>query len=197
MIYDLLDNLIEPLVFDVVDLIPGKKLKETDVVLRASRLRGYLQYVDDTYLKSIAIGELDSCKLLVEYQMGPNNKSNSVCSQILYHYADNDIEFKNTNTSVNITKPVENRLKYNIEIIGPSLKNKINLDKDKSRQFFISKYAKTYDANKKHSVANMLYWLKTKSAEHMIKNINKKNLDDIADSVTMSLAWIFMKSGYL
>lgn len=196
MINKLLDNLIQPLVLDVVDLIPGKKIKETDVILRANRLRGYLNYVDDTYLNTIE-DELNSCKVLVEYQMGPNNKSNSVCSQILYHYADNDSGFKNINTSVKETNIFENKTKYTTEIIGPSLKNKINLDREKPRQYFISKYAKTYNANKAHSVANMIHWLKTKNAVHMLKNIKKKNLDDIADSITMSLAWIFIKSGYL
>jgi hypothetical protein len=31
----------------------------------------------------------------------------------------------------------------------------------------------------------------------MIKNIKKKNLDDIADSVTMTLAWLYIKSGLI
>ena len=191
-LYILLDTLIQPLVLDVVDLIPGKKVKETDVILRANRLRGYLQYVDETYM--CGISDLEPYHVLVEYQMGPNNKSNSVCSQILYHYATSDDGFKNVELRDSSNTNVQ---KYTVEIIGPSLKNKINLDKDKPRQFFIAKYAKTYDANKKHSIANMKYWLKTKNSEHMIANINKKNLDDIADSVTMTLSWLFIKSGYL
>ena len=198
-LYELLDTLIQPLVLDVVDLIPGKKVKETDVILRANRLRGYLKHVDETHLAIIPVDE--SCHVLVEYQMGPNNKSNSVCSQILYHYANDDNGFKSTLntelTDVVLTESTPNQKVYTIEIVGPSLKNKINLDKDKPRQFYIAKYAKTYDANKNHSTANMKYWLKTKNAEHMIANIKKSNLDDIADSVTMTLAWLFIKSGYL
>ena len=191
-LYNLLDTLIQPLVLDVVDLIPGKKVKETDVILQANRLRGYLTYVDETHMRGIP--DLEPYHVLVEYQMGPNNKSNSVCSQILYHYTTPDNGFKNVESrdATNTNTP-----KCTMEIIGPSLKNKINLDKNKTRQFFIAKYAKTYDANKKHSIANMKYWLKTKNAEHMIANVNKKNLDDIADAVTMTLAWIFIKSGYL
>jgi hypothetical protein len=194
-LYDLLDTLIQPLVLEVVDLIPGKKLKETDVILRANRLRGYLKYVDETHLNNIP--DLGVYHVLVEYQMGPNNKSNSVCSQILYHYAANDTGFKSTLSENNLTDNTQAARVCNVEIIGPSLKNKINLDKDKTRQFFIGKYAKTYDANKKHSVANMKYWLTTKNATHMLANIKKNNWDDIADSVTMTLAWIFLKSGYI
>ena len=86
---------------------------------------------------------------------------------------------------------------YDIEIVGPSLKNKINFDKGKNLQFFMNKYAKPYDANKKHSVANFLKWVNAKNIINMVENIPKKNLDDIADSVNMALAWIFIKSGWL
>jgi hypothetical protein len=196
-LYELLDTLIQPLVLDVVDLIPGKKVKETDVILRANRLRGYLKYIDETYLKDIHDSDTSPYHVLVEYQMGPNNKSNSVCSQILYHYATPDCGFKGTTDFIENVEPYTIKPKCTVEIIGPSLKNKLNLDIDKPRHFFIAKYAKTYDANKKHSVANMKYWLKTKNAEHMLSNINTKNLDDIADSVTMTLAWLFIKSGLL
>jgi hypothetical protein len=191
-IYTLIDTLIQPLVLDVVDLIPGKKVKETDVILRANRLMGYLKYVDETHMDVIPKSE--HYHVLVEYQMGPNNKSNSVCSQILYHYATPDDNFKS------IKAPgvyANNTPKCTVKIIGPSLKNKINLDKERPRHFFIAKYAKTYDANKKHSIANMKYWLKTKKSEHMLEHVNKKNLDDIADSVTMTLSWLFIKSGFL
>ena len=39
----------------------------------------------------------------------------------------------------------------------------------------------------------MNYFLKTKNAEHMLANIKNKNLDDIADSITMTLAWLYIK----
>ena len=197
----LLDTLIQPILLDVVDLIPNKKIKETDAILRTNRLRGYLTYIDNNYTN-----KMDNFQVLIEYQMGPNNKSNNVFSQIIYHYSSSDSEFKNSlpnniieNTSIKNTS-IENtsiEKKCAVEIIGPSLKNKINLDKNFPRQYFIEKYSKTYDANKKHSIANLKYWIKTKNAEHMLENIKSKNLDDIADSVTMTLAWIFIKSNLI
>ena len=206
-IHNILDTLIQIIYVDVVDLIPGKKIKETDLILRSNRLKGYLNNLDHM------IKDFDECHVLVEYQMGPNNKSNNVFSQILYHYSEGDLNFANTfnsNQNIKNTSDSKNKKhiikdspehkknpKLTIEIVGPSLKNKLNLDKDRPRTYFIEKYAKTYDANKKHSISNMNYFLKTKNAEHMLANIKNKNLDDIADSITMTLAWLYLKSSLI
>ena len=207
-IHNILDTLIQIIYVDVVDLIPGKKIKETDLILRSNRLKGYLNNLDHM------IKDFDACHVLVEYQMGPNNKSNNVFSQILYHYSEGDLNFANTFNSNPIIKntfnanpiikcplepnPMIKKIpKLTIEIVGPSLKNKLNLDKDRPRTYFIEKYAKTYDANKKHSISNMNYFLKTKNAEHMLANIKNKNLDDISDSITMTLAWLYLKSNLI
>jgi len=177
-INDILD-VIKPVFFDVVDLIPGKKLKETDVILRAARLKAFLTTID-SYV-------CDSLKILLEFQMGPNDKSRNVGSQILYHYSNVDYGFKSAYLNKTGTTS-----QVSIEIIGPSLKNKINLDPDNTYQSFIHKYAKTYDANKKHSIANMMFWL-NKTNIDMISKIKKSNYDDIADAITMTLAWIYLK----
>ena len=196
-IHNILDTLIQIIYVDVVDLIPGKKIKETDLILRSNRLKGYLNNLDHM------IKDFDACRVLVEYQMGPNNKSNNVFSQILYHYSEGDLNFANTSDSKNKKHIIKDSPepkktpKLTIEIVGPSLKNKLNLDKDRPRTYFIEKYAKTYDANKKHSISNMNYFLKTKNAEHMLANIKNKNLDDIADSITMTLAWLYLKSSLI
>lgn len=195
-INQLLDGLIVPKIFDVVDLIPGKKLKDVDVVTRASRLSAYLKMVDFTYIESVP-GE--KYKVLLEYQMGPNDKSRCVCSQILYHYVNMDMAFSNSNVSIpkESINLIQCPIIFDIEIIGPSLKNKINLNKEQPYSYFIQKYTKSYDANKAHSKSNFLHWVNQKNCEEMIKNIKKKNLDDISDSVTMTLAWLFLKSNLL
>ena len=204
-IYKLVDEMIVPILFDVVDLIPNQKLKDTTPVIRSARLATYLRMIDTLYLNTN-----EKYKVLLEFQMGPNDKSRNVCSQILCYYSAFDVGFKTTythdlvsfnNQLVDDTEFSEriynSRDNYDIEIVGPSLKNKINFDKEKNLQFFMNKYAKPYDANKKHSVANFLKWVNAKNIIIMVENIPKKNLDDIADSVNMALAWIFIKSGWL
>lgn len=185
LIEKLVDNMIQPIFFDVVDLIPNKKIKETDVVLRSSRLKGYLMNID----KKIESFVDTPIKILLEYQMGPNDKSRNVCSQILYHYSNNDCNFKSANI-VN-DAPINN--KFSIEIIGPSLKNKLNFVNGQDYNYFLQKYNKKYDANKKHSIANMIHWLNAKNSINMISKIKKTNYDDIADAITMALAWILIK----
>ena len=193
----LADELIIPVLFDVVDLIPGKKVKETTPDLRAARLSAYIHMIDDIYLSDVDPNEQQ--KILLEYQMGPNDKSRCVCSQILYHYSGRSSSAFETTHKHNTSKikGAVTTPTYDIEIVGPSLKNKINLDKEKNLQYFLQKYAKPYDANKKHSIANLLKWTSAKKVSHMLENIPKSNLDDIADSVNMALAWLHIKSGYI
>jgi hypothetical protein len=209
----ILDNMITPIMLDVVDLVPGKKMKDTTVIERTERLAGYLSVLDSYINQLYKLSRTKNktlihapmrIKVLLEYQMGPNDKSRNVGSQILYHYANKNTKFKNTNTMLEQMMKAQNTkmyqngqiITYDIDIIGPSLKNKINLS-DKNYKHFIEKYAKSYDANKSHSKANFTYWIESKNSGHLAKNIKKKNIDDIADSVTMTLAWIYLKSGFV
>lgn len=180
----LLNELIKPILFDVVDLLPNKKLKDSNPIERSSRIKSYLHSVDN-FIETLHI---DNLKLLLEFQMAPNDKSRNIFSQILFHYSYPDSYFNNTNNDI---KKVNICFKkYDIEIIGPSLKNKLNLIPNKPYSYFIKKYTKLYNANKNHSKSNFLYWIKCNNITHMIKKIKKKNLDDIADATNMSIAWI-------
>jgi hypothetical protein len=164
---NLLKNKITIEFLDVVDLIPGKKISETDPVYRTSKLYEYLNNVIDPL-----ISQSTEYIFLLEFQMGPNVKSGTVSSQIMYHL----MKYKHND---------------NIKLIGPSLKNKVVIGGESNNYSnFIEKYNTNYSANKAHSKQNFLDLLKYLNSEYMIKNIKKKNIDDIADSVLMSLAYI-------
>lgn len=190
----LICNLIKPLYFDVVNLVPGQKVKDTTVIIRAARLKAYLNFIDTKLENLYQKQNSENIKILLEYQMGPNDKSRNVCSQILYHYSKSDFNYENICKIQDNNLQDNNTLKYDIEIIGPSLKNKINLNNNKPYSYYTKKYTKLYDANKAHSKDNFLRWVNEKKIEYMIKDIKKKNLDDIADSVNMTLAWVLLKS---
>ena len=182
------DNIFNLRLIDVVDLIPGKKVKNTTSMLRSTRLAGYLQQVDKVIEQQVKIGYRgnEEIKIFLEYQMSANFKSNFIFSQIMGHFSNKDYEFKST---LEITKEKFKR-KYDVVVIKPSLKNKLNLDKDKDYSYFMGKYAKKQSANKAHAKANLLYWLKQHDKENIISGIKKGNIDDVADSVTQALAWI-------
>lgn len=161
----------------VKDLIPGKKLSETTIVERTSALYKYLCEID----QKIADLNLEPKDILflIEYQMGPNDKSRVISSQIMYHFT----KFATTIDS-----------EPNIQLVGPSLKNKIiigGLDSNYSE--FLEKYSCNYTANKNHAKYNFIKLIKYLDVEHMINGIRKKNIDDIADSVLMSLAYRLKK----
>lgn len=172
IISDLYTNKITIENLDVVDLIPGKKVKETTIIERTQLLQIYLITIDKLIEKYC----LDTPKIfLIEYQMGPNDKSRVISSQILYHF----------------TKYCKNDNINKIYLVGPSLKNKIIIGgSDANYSNFLEKYSTNYTANKNHSKYNFLKLLKYLKKENIIKNIKPKNIDDIADSTLMSLAYV-------
>lgn len=163
----LIDNKIKIHYLNVVDLIPGQKVADTDVVFRARQLYTYLTEIDTI------LDKLDTSQkklFLLEYQMGPNIQSNMVSSQLIYHFS------KYTDAEINI--------------VGPSLKNKVYIGGDDAKYSnFMEKYKTLYAANKNHSKFNFLRLMDYLGVNGTFENIKKKNIDDIADSVIMSLAY--------
>jgi len=161
----LLNNRIQIHYLNVVDLIPGQKVSETDVVFRTRQLYAYLTEID------AVLDKLAGPKLfLLEYQMGPNVQSNMISSQLLYHFSKySDAEIK---------------------IIGPSLKNKVYIGGDEAKYHnFLERYKTLYAANKNHTKHNFLKLMTYLDTHDKITHIKKKNIDDIADSVIMSIAY--------
>ncbi len=76
--------------------------------------------------------------------------------------------------------------------MNASYKNLIYFDKTLIHSNFIKKYANNYLANKNHTKYNFLYFLKSFNLMHLIKNIKKKNYDDIADSFMQIIAYVYI-----
>lgn len=164
-----LDNITINLL-TVVDLIPGKKISETNLVERTCSLKKFLFKITS---------EMTSTKwltadvhLVIEYQMGPNRKSGDIQSQIMYHFS----QYLPQN---------------NIHVIGPSLKNKLKFQKDplSFHNFYIEKYQTLYAANKAHTRYLFLSWLKNNKQSSKLQNIKKKNYSDISDAFCQAIAW--------
>jgi hypothetical protein len=193
------NSCLQLLYCDVFDLLPGKKVKETTSMLRSSRLKGCLNLID-MMCKAKSTNRID--KVLVEYQMNANDKSREVCSKIIQHYVRPDY---NIDSFADCNKDYIKKFMLNVEkddikypeviIVKPAVKNTIHLSDDLAYGNFIAKYRSNYTANKNHCKENFLYWTVIFKQSAKIIGIKKKNLDDIADSFMMALAWISTRIG--
>lgn len=138
------------------------KGKKCSTIERTQALKKCLQNID------LSMPEPPT-HVLVEYQMSANDKSRCVSQQILYHYAG---------------------LESQLYLVGPTLKNKVAFSEDLDYGTFISKYASKYTANKNHTKANFLHWLKIYNKLTLIKDIKKKNIDDAADAFMQIIGWL-------
>jgi hypothetical protein len=172
------DSMIQLEYVNVFDLLPGMKVKEASVELRMSRLKAIIHFIKNKF------PNID--KVLVEYQMSANDKSRNISTALIYAFAepnDNFINFGETNNFEKVGHSSK------VEMVGPSLKSKVYFGAGGKVQNFRKKYMNNYTANKSHSKYNLLKWLEEYNCLDLIKNIPKKNLDDVADSFLMTYAW--------
>jgi hypothetical protein len=162
----LIDNHVKIHLLKVFDLTKKKKCASEE---RAVLLKQRLKEIDE-----MIIHHGYPTQVLIEYQMVSNDKSRCVSQQILYHYTD---LFNNC--------PVF--------IVGPTLKNKIYFAKHLEHSIFMEKYVRNYTANKNHTKANLLHWLKLFKQEHFLKGVAKRNIDDIADAFMQIFGWLYYR----
>lgn len=141
----------------VIDLMPGRKVKDVDIVERTKLLRKALDTVPS--------GE-DKLTILEDQPPVLNYKSSTVQDQAMMYFS-----------------------KGEVAIVNPTLKNKLYFHDTLKHEVFIPKYAKRYDANKAHTEANLLYYLKVFGLEHMTHGIKKCNYPDFADSFMETIAY--------
>lgn len=167
-----INNIIKYYICEVTDLIPNKKLKQTNITERSRALNAYLKKLIVKINDLISKLKIKKIKLLIELQPSFNDKSKTIFNQIIYEFSSNEI--------------------YKIKVMNASYKNLIYFDKTLIHSNFIKKYANNYLANKNHTKYNFLYFLKSFNLMHLIKNIKKKNYDDIADSFMQIMAYVYI-----
>lgn len=164
-----INNCINYIYYNVEDLIPGKKVKDTSILERSSSLKTYMNKIKIIVNNLKEEKNIDKIYLLIEYQLSSNYNANAIYNQIIYEFS-NDI--------------------YEIIVMNPSYKNKIYFHNDLKHSSFIQKYNNNYVANKNHTKANFLYFIKHFNLEYVIKGIKSKNIDDLADSFLQIFGFI-------
>ena len=88
-----LNNLIadtfEYLFYNVKDLIPDKKVKDTTIIERSNSLKQYMGEIETIINKEIELKYIKKIYLLVEYQLSSNYNANAIYNQIIYEFSNN------------------------------------------------------------------------------------------------------------
>jgi hypothetical protein len=173
------ENLIKIKFLGVVELLPNQSLKSATENLRARRLKGFLS--DFSYTANT---------IFIEDQT-INKQSGIVSDQINYHYSDGDHGYElvgSTSSQRSGANPISTG--PTIIKVRPTLKNSFAFTAELKHSEFVPHYEKLYTANKNHSKANTLWYLRRHGLLGMLKNIPKKNRDDVSDAFMMAYAWI-------
>jgi hypothetical protein len=167
-----LNNIIKYYICEVIDLLPNKKVKQTNIIDRSNALKLYLINLKERINDYIVQNNILKIILLIELQPSFNDKSRTTFNQIIYEFSNYKI--------------------YKIKIINPMYKNMIYFKKELHHSNFIKKYANNYLANKNHTKENFIYFLDKYNMKDKLQNIKKKNYDDIADSFMQIFAYIYI-----
>ena len=155
---------------EVIDLLPNQKTIHVGLTHRTDKLYTFITKFCDKLTASNWI--TSNMQVLIEYQMGPNKKTNDIQAQLIFHF-----------------------LKYvsveNIKLVGPSLKNTLYYinDPKSHHSFYIQKYRNLYTANKAHTRYLFVKWIQSTNQNKLLKHINKRNYSDIADAFCQAVAW--------
>ena len=166
-----LNHIFDYYIYEVVDLIPQQKVRETTLIDRSKKLKEYLNNLNIQIIDIKNKNNIENITVLVEYQPSFNEKSRTIYNQIIYEYS--------------------NIPNYKLYIMNPLYKNKLYFSSNLKHSYFIQKYNNNYIANKNHTKVNFLYFLDQYKLNHIIKKIKKKNIDDLADSFMQILAYIY------
>jgi hypothetical protein len=147
-----------PLFLGAVDFL-NARVKDVSITERTRRLAITLTAFDALTLPKPS-------HVLIEYQMGQNDLSRLLSSQILYHYT------------------VQG---YECHVVPPAWKLRVGFGAISLQQFLQSCSSK-YRANKKLSKAVLERWA---DVFHIsLDHIAKKNRDDVGDAFLMAIAWL-------
>lgn len=184
----LINSVFEIKYMNIFDLIPGEQMSTKAYANVVRRLK-YLLFCLTQQLPKPDI-------VLIEYQMGANDKSRGISRYIEEYFvglnadACNEITYSLPAYPL-ITAEVPDELCIGPEIISvnPNLKNAYQVDSSDAGSYttFISKYT-NYTANKKHTTWNFQYFLKTRGIEDKIEGAVGK-LDDVSDAFMQAFAW--------
>jgi FtsZ-binding cell division protein ZapB len=150
----------------VDNLIPDKKDKDISEVERIKALVGYFHNKLNPSINSHGLGP-ENMVILLEHQMAPNTKARAIACALITVFAD-----------------------YEVHIVKPILKNRINISKDDHWINFVKQYKTLYTANKKHAIHN--FELLSKQFKCCL-TFKKTEISHVSDAFMQVLGYIKFK----
>lgn len=202
LIDELVSNVVKIKYINCVQL--ACSVEELSVVERINRLKAILCSLDQ-------IAKPD--KVLIEYQMGPNDDMRTISSSITMYYTSGGSSTNTYIMSNTKAKPLANEICYKLDLysirythvnrhidcilVPPTLKNAYTLAPNGEYSNFIIKYTNK-TANKKHAVFNFKYFasLFDRPLYNCLLQHRDTSLYDIADSFMMIYSYL-IKSKYI
>lgn len=146
------DNTIQIMEAKCIDLFPNVSNKTISTVDRIKRM---VEYVKANIYPKIQDIDKDDIVVIIEFQMSHNTQSKVIAISLITLFTD-----------------------YNVQLIHPTLKNKVALSNEGNYAYFIEKYNNNYTANKEHALYNFKLFEITFNQYQNYSNTMKKNIAD-------------------
>ena len=187
---NLLSNIFKLRFANIIDLIPGQKLKK----VKYSDIFKRLKYIVECLNRQLPKPDV----VLIETQMSVNDKARGISRYIEDTYSSvempsGEITFALTSypiIPIEIKQSTSDHVNTKVYCINATIKNTYSIDKsvEGSYEAFISKTS-NYTANKKHTTHNFKYYMEKSEQSNKIENVPNK-LDDVADAFMMAYGWL-------
>jgi hypothetical protein len=173
---------------------------DIDIIINISKsLKSILNSLDIIKIDIINKYKIQNINILIERQFLPNSSSRIVENMILYHYAPavNNKIIINHCDEFQHPPLLNDKTITKVELIGPSLKNLYSFNNELSYSKLVTQYKTNKAINKNHTKINFKFYLNYINKSIWLKKFKKSNIDDIADSFMMIIAYICKNEGIM
>lgn len=160
---------------DIIETPKAKKTENSNHMPLVQRITAVVRYLSRRVTPSIgsamAATNTEKAMVLIEYQLGANDKTRAVVSAIIAHYA------------------LDTR--FETALVGPALKSRISVGPEFAYSKYLESRANSYSANKAHAVDNFRHIAGTVPSSPIVMSIVAAHNDiagHVADAIMQAIA---------
>lgn len=186
-----IDNFIIIYTSGVIDLFPGKTVKETDLVFRTRALKKALANINNVAATMKHPISADTYVIIEKQPPTKNFKSSTVQDQIAMYYVDSNI--------ILIESSLKNKVCFRADLTLANVTNEVLMVYANKHDIGIDQIPKEvkkrlkYKSNKLHTKKNLLHYCSVFGKNHILKGIKANNIDDLADSLIEIISYFYLQ----